>query len=164
MFDPTVFDNLKVVIEGDLYELDLEGHMKIVDRKDLIDLAALSRSFKMKMTVNDEVFGEIILSSDLENIAGELLQQNDRPGCTVSLSFYKYMERSADVNRAIHHWKNELTTVWGQERNISLYSILKYDSNEKNALKAEIMFERLIHEDNIDDLREMLTYLVDTLS
>ncbi|WP_315910922.1 hypothetical protein [Xylanibacillus composti] len=47
--DPTIFDNLRVVVEGALYERDLAGEILVVERRDLVDLAAFSRSFRMKV-------------------------------------------------------------------------------------------------------------------
>lgn len=38
MFDPTAFDNMKVVIEGAIYDLDLDGEISIIDRNDLLIL------------------------------------------------------------------------------------------------------------------------------
>ena len=32
MFDPTIYENLKVVFEGAVYDLDLDGHLTVGDR------------------------------------------------------------------------------------------------------------------------------------
>ena len=45
MFDPTIFDNLKVVAEGAVYDLDLQGEILITNRIDQVDLATLSRYY-----------------------------------------------------------------------------------------------------------------------
>ncbi len=34
MFDPTAFDNLKVIVEGAVYDFDLHGDILVTDRKD----------------------------------------------------------------------------------------------------------------------------------
>lgn len=36
MFDPTAFDNLKVIVEGAVYDFDLHGDILVTDRKDMI--------------------------------------------------------------------------------------------------------------------------------
>ncbi|QNG61538.1 hypothetical protein H4O14_08705 [Bacillus sp. PAMC26568] len=41
MFDPTAFDNLKVVLEGEIYDADLEGIIEVIKRKDIVDLQQL---------------------------------------------------------------------------------------------------------------------------
>ncbi len=77
MFDPTAFDNMKVVIEGAIYDLDLDGEINIIDRNDLINLAKMSRSFdvsfKLPGNKTRQVIAKIILKSNLENLAAELL-------------------------------------------------------------------------------------------
>lgn len=45
MFDPTAFDNLKVIVEGAVYDFDLHGDILVTDRKDMMDLASLSRIY-----------------------------------------------------------------------------------------------------------------------
>jgi hypothetical protein len=41
MFDPTAFDNMKVVLEGALYDLDIMGEIIITDRNDLFNTAKM---------------------------------------------------------------------------------------------------------------------------
>jgi len=48
MFDPTAFDNLKVVLEGAGYDFDLGGEIDIVDRKDLFDFAHYERKYQIQ--------------------------------------------------------------------------------------------------------------------
>ncbi|MCV9888442.1 hypothetical protein [Metabacillus halosaccharovorans] len=47
MFDPTVFDNLKVVIEGYIYDMDIDEQISVTDRSDIIDLAKMSRQYSI---------------------------------------------------------------------------------------------------------------------
>ena len=47
MFDPTAFENIKVVLEGAVYDLDLNGEIIIIDRNDLINTAKLSRKYEL---------------------------------------------------------------------------------------------------------------------
>lgn len=48
MFDPTVFDNLKVVLEGCVYDYDLEDKIVVTGRNDIVDLATLTRTFSIR--------------------------------------------------------------------------------------------------------------------
>jgi hypothetical protein len=50
MFDPTVFDNLKVVLEGCVYDYDLEEKIAVTGRSDIVDLATLTRTFSVRFT------------------------------------------------------------------------------------------------------------------
>lgn len=51
MFDPTAFDNLKVVFEGAVYDLDLSGDIQILDRKDLFDFAHYDRCYQIRYSL-----------------------------------------------------------------------------------------------------------------
>lgn len=42
MFDLIVFDNLKVIVEGVVYDFDLYGDIFVIDWKDMMDFVLLS--------------------------------------------------------------------------------------------------------------------------
>lgn len=163
MFDPIAFDNLKVIIEGDLYDLDLEGQIQVVDRKDIIDLARMSRNFAMDISTTGKIIGRVELSSDIENIAGELQSRIDRPGCTVKVSFFRELKDSSNYQDVLTQWKKELQTIWGVEWNISFFATFGFEKEVPIKLSAEIHFNRFIYEDNVDDLRALLVYVIDSL-
>jgi IS4 transposase len=48
MFDPTAFDNMKVIIEGLLYDKDLDGEYEITDRNDFVNLSKMDRLFSIR--------------------------------------------------------------------------------------------------------------------
>lgn len=163
MFDPTVFDNLKVIIEGAIYDLDLDGELQVVNRRDLVDLANMSRQFSMDIAVSAEMLGRVELSSNLENISGELLKRLDRPGCSVTVSFFQEVKRSSIIKEKLEQWKKEIQEIWGESWEIELSSTETLDSNQPLKLSATIRFDRLFYEDNIDDLEELLPYMMSTL-
>lgn len=163
MFDPTVFDNLKVIIEGAIYDLDLDGELQVVNRRDLVDLANMSRQFSMDIAVSAEMLGRVELSSDLENISGELLKRLDRPGCSVTVSFFQEVKSSSMIKENLEQWKKEIQEIWGESWEIELSSIETLDPNQPMKLSATIRFDRLFYEDNIDDLEELLPYMMSTL-
>ena len=78
MFDPTAFENMKVVMEGIFYDKDLSGEIIIVDRNDFINTAKLSRSydlsFQLPLAKKEKVTCKFTLSAELENLTAELLQ------------------------------------------------------------------------------------------
>ena len=47
MFDPTAFENMKVVMEGIFYDKDLSGEIIILDRNDIMNIAKLSRTYDL---------------------------------------------------------------------------------------------------------------------
>lgn len=163
MFDPTVFDNLKVIIEGAIYDLDLDGELQVVNRRDLVDLANMSRLFSMDIAVSAEMLGRIELSSNLDNISGELLKRLDRPGCSVTVSFFQEIKRSSLIKEKLEQWKKEIQGIWGESWEIELSSTETLDPDQPLKLSATIRFDRLFYEDNIDDLEELLPYMMSTL-
>ncbi len=96
MFDPTVFDNLKVAFENQLYDLDnLDKEITIVSRHDRMDLASMSREFRLGFTLqaNANVTAEICLEASLRDLADEILEEPEKyPGCTLRLFFYMTVE------------------------------------------------------------------------
>jgi hypothetical protein len=163
MFDPTVFDNLKVIIEGAIYDLDLDGELQVVNRRDLVDLATMSRQFSMDIAVSAEMLGRVELSSNLENISGELLKRLDRPGCSVAVSFFQEVKRSSIIKEKLEQWKREIQDIWGESWEMELSSTETLDPKQPLKLSATIRFNRLFYEDNIDDLQELLPYVISTL-
>lgn len=89
MFDPTVFDNLKTVLEGAVYEYDLEGGFQITDRHDQVDLAHLSRHYSLTFQNTDStVSGTIHLTNPETSWTGEILENNEQAlGCQLNLAF-----------------------------------------------------------------------------
>jgi hypothetical protein len=163
MFDPTVFDNLKVLVEGAIYDLDLDGELQVVNRRDLVDLATMSRQFSMDIAVSPKMLGRVELSSNLENISGELLKRLDRPGCSVTVSFFQEVKRSSIINERLEQWKKEIQDIWGESWGMELSSTETLDPKQPLKLSATIRFNRLFYEDNIDDLQELLPYVISTL-
>jgi hypothetical protein len=164
MFDPTAFDNLKTVLEGAVYDLDLEGEIVVIDRHDLVDLAHFSRTytitFRLASAHTPYVSCTIRLEMDLEQIAKELLRQAIRPGCTLSITFSLPIRQTA----ACSHIERVLRRVWGEERIIRQtlshefpHETLSYRN------EATIEFGRLIYEDNVSDLQEMIPYMITSL-
>lgn len=168
MFDPTVFDNLKVVIEGEVYDLDLHGDFEVLNRKDIIDLATLKReyaiTFKNKFHHVHIHSGEIQLSMDIQNLSGELLQQsNYMPGCIIQISFDLTI---SDCKKSPMKIEKIIQSVWGHERSVQQTISFSYSKTTTDTYKNYVVidFNRLIGEDNVDDVVEMIHYLCETLT
>ena len=51
MFHPTVFDNIKIALENQIYDYDnLDGILVVTDRSDLLNLALMSREFSLALS------------------------------------------------------------------------------------------------------------------
>ncbi|WP_429311202.1 hypothetical protein [Paenibacillus mucilaginosus] len=89
VFDPTIYDNLKTVLEGACYDLDAEGAFLITGREDLVDLASYSRTFRLRLRRTEgRCEASVALVSDLADFAGELRKVHiagEAPGARVQL-------------------------------------------------------------------------------
>jgi hypothetical protein len=165
MFDPTAFDNMKVVIEGALYDLDIIGEIAITDRNDLINIAKMSRKFDVSFQLpNSTVKAKMEMTSNLVNLAAELLpaiQSAKKAGCHLSLQFLIEHEEMEIDFLAV---ETILQNVWGSTRKIT--QLVQYHPLEIKSMHTHVInveFDRLISEDQIDDLVEMTEFIITTL-
>jgi hypothetical protein len=161
LFDPTVFENLKVVVEGAVYDRDLDGEIVVTNREDLVDLALMSRvyriSFQLKGTSASAVF---ILTVDTRNLAGEILEQTFVPGCNLQVRFVCLLSSLAYCEKI----QQLLEDIWGQERMIT--QRISYEYNKQNCSYEDeviVSFQKVITEDHTDDLIVVIEYMVETL-
>lgn len=166
MFDPTAFDNMKVVIEGALYDLDIIGEINITDRNDLINIAKMSRKFDVTFQLpHSAVTAKIEMTSNLVNLAAELLPaflSEQKAGCYLSLQFGIEHE---DMEIDFQAVETILQNVWGSTRKITqlvqFHPLETIDRKHTHIIKVE--FDRMIREDQIDDLVEMTEFIMTTL-
>ncbi|MCQ6273971.1 hypothetical protein JMM81_03130 [Bacillus sp. V3B] len=168
MFDPTAYENMRVVLEGIFYDKDLSGEIMIVDRNDIINTAKLSRiydlSFQLSTSPSSRVICRMKLKADIENLTAELLSSafsNKVAGCMVTIEFL--FEHNDDESFLIEI-ERVLKQIWGEERTIKLMVCREpLISLQKAKYTAHISFGRIIREDQVDDLTEMTEYMMKTL-
>lgn len=164
MFDPTAFDNMKVVLEGALYDLDLSGKIVVTDRNDLVNMAKMSRSFDVRFKLNSQtkVTAKLQLESQLIHLAAELLPENmakERSGCLVKLEFFH--EGISDES-FLNDIQKLMLEIWGNTRKI-LQSIVMYPFDSKVENRITVEFDRIVGEEQMDDLIEMIDFMMTTL-
>lgn len=172
MFDPTIFDNLKVVLEGRLYDMDAEGKIKVVGREDLVDLAGMGRTFRMKFGLGggrERFSTTITMCSGLTDFAGELRglhAAGERPGARLELLLDMPAELSEN-RRAVHDY---ISGIWGEDwlirherlEKLSL-QYLESDSTVHNgSYRIKLASSRKIDESHIDDMEALLEHLLQT--
>lgn len=169
MFDPTIFDNIKVVLEGEIYDLDLSGTVNVIGREDQVNLAAMTRKFIVKFKLADskkDLIAEINLSAGTEDLAKEILESREgyKPGCEIIIKFMTQVTEPKAQCRSIEEILNK---IWDDRPEIS--QILSYEykkeKQEKLILNNEITlnFGRKIDEDNIGDIHVLLEYTLRSL-
>ncbi|WP_163100927.1 hypothetical protein [Peribacillus alkalitolerans] len=175
MFDPTAFDNMKTVLEGAVYDQDLEGAILVTNRNDLLDLAQLSRCFKIdlqlrpiKQGTESTITASLVLRSSLENFAAELLSSENpsiwkNAGANLKIQFAIPMQLpSLD---SIQKLTSLLKKQWGENREI----IIKEEKTFENAVYRDsliystVQFARLVTEDQLEDLFELVNHVIKSL-
>jgi hypothetical protein len=173
VFDPTIYDNLKVVFEGALYDLDRAGRILVSWREDLVDLATMSRTFAMQVEKreNPTCTGRLELSSTLVDFASELRRlrlADEVPGAHLTLSF-ELPGRMVPKSPAL---QEHLQAVWGEVAEIvhERSSPFKPDPVKRaivelpeEVYRIGLYFRGKIDEDNIEDVVPLLEHFVSTL-
>lgn len=168
MFDPTAFENIKVVIEGEIYDKDLSGEIVVIDRNDWMNTAKLSRKYEISFSLPavgfSGLFATMTLEAGIENLSAELLYKETAQhlaGCTVNIEFS--MLHRNDTNVFIEIQK-VLEDIWGMERAINQIAHIPPLANSPEIKNTStVAFNRLVYEDQIDDLAEMINYMIASL-
>lgn len=170
MFDPTAFDNMKVVLEGAVYDHDFYGDITVTNRQDIVNLANLSRQFSMEMELKSHqsdipVVGVVSLSANLENLSAELLpnQSPFNEGSTIIVVLRMASQLEGILGGQL---LSVIEGVWGNSRHIEMVNST-YHNNKNGDIsyttECKISFGRLIKEEQMDDLTEMLDALIESL-
>jgi len=162
MFDPTVFDNLKVVIEGYIYDLDLEGKINVIGRSDIVDLASMVRKYLITIEDVRKSKRSILIEMEIPHreLSGELLETNEKPGCYVTVTFCE--------NNGTHEYDElllkKLKRSWGKQHFVKLFLTKEItDLSVKYHHKYIVEFQTLFGEDSIDDLINILDHSISLL-
>ncbi|MCA1054559.1 hypothetical protein LCM10_06130 [Rossellomorea aquimaris] len=157
MFDPTAFDNLKVVVEGAVYDLDLSGEISIIDRRDLFDFAHYERTYSIEYRLQGKTSSIILeLRADMGHFLAEKqgLTEKNEAGAEIVL-IYKGDE-------TILRLKEELVHAWGEDK---LWEwVESHSSLHPVRVKGILSFNRVITEEMVDDILQMVSYSVETLN
>ncbi|MCC2686616.1 MAG: hypothetical protein K0R75_3515 [Paenibacillaceae bacterium] len=165
MFDPTIFDNMKVVLEGAVYDLDLSGKFVVTDRVDRIELSTMSRTYSIQFCEQGkgECHAEIALEAGISDLAAELMQvKNSAPGCLLAIRFRHYIrsvEDCLDVGLAFED-------IWQGRPSIHQTISFVYDPMERPKRfmdLIELQFDRKLDEAQIDDFPELVRHVVISL-
>lgn len=171
MFDPTAFDNQKVIVEGAVYDRDFDGEIEVVNREDIVNLANLSRSFQIEFKLKNnaalhDVVGGIKMVATIENLSAELLtnQLNEKlTGSTIEV-FLRINEEVKEESAG--YIIQSLEKIWGKDRHI--YWVKEGTISNRNSVSNRssfiISFERLVLEEQMDDLIEMLDYIIQSIN
>ncbi|MEI4770085.1 hypothetical protein WAX74_10590 [Psychrobacillus sp. FJAT-51614] len=165
MFDPTIFENLKVAFENQVYDLDnIERKIHITNREDQIDLSILAREFSVQFSLVDpqDVTAEIVLKATLDELAGEILELPVKNiGCTLLLRFYKRVQNFPIQCNIIEQTIKE---IWEDDSKLTQTLSFLYNQEEPGYLDTiEVEFTRKINEEHMGEIEEFLEHVLETL-
>lgn len=166
-FDPTAYENFKIIIEGSLYDADFTGDIKVINRSELVDLAILSRTFEMQFALPESsgLIGGIQIRASLKNLADEILFHNDNLAAADIQVYFQYEEKDESKEEHANALAKALQHIWGNEREI-LTSITKHYRNqafEHLLNKLTVSFKRPVREEQADDLYELVDFAIQSL-
>ncbi len=166
MFDPTIFENLKVIVEGELYDLDLRGEISIIDRNDIVNLATMSRCFSIifQLLGASPLYSAIIkLEAGGEDLYSEILEMDEQHGCRLFLYIKYPINDLTDTPSLI---QDELALLWENrpiiEQEISFF--WTKDTSKRNYYsQITLQFDRKINESHISDFPQLIELLLKSL-
>ncbi|MFC9709164.1 hypothetical protein ACFTRD_13540 [Paenibacillus sp. NPDC056933] len=165
MFDPTIYDNLKVGFENHLYDLDnLDELISITDRKDQLEMAHMSREFTLQFCLRDcpEVTGEIVLSTSLEELATEILEiPGGQAGCRLRLRFGMMIKEPEIQCPAI---SSVLQQSWPEQRRVQHIHYIFEEQPATYDVTTEVHFDRSVNEDQMGDIPDLCEHMVNVLN
>ncbi|MFM9326716.1 hypothetical protein [Paenibacillus mesotrionivorans] len=173
MFDPTVFDNVKVMLEGEVYDRDLAGAIQVAAREDLVDLASLSRTFRIAFRAKPSAglyTAWVELSSSLRNIAAEILEQSKaEAGCSLTVSFIANIPHARGAEETnpqsvCAQADAAVKAVWGGQYQLEQQVTHTYGFGKETVSHTlRLLFGRTFTEAVIDDLPELVSHTIKTL-
>ncbi|WP_342535986.1 hypothetical protein [Sporosarcina sp. FSL K6-3508] len=165
MYDPTVFENLKVAFENHVYDLDnLERSISILNRTDQLDLAVMSRKYSIQFSLvsHHAVSVEIALNSSLQELADEILEaKGTEPGCLLSL---RVLINVQDMDTQCEQVENIIQTIWENDIEYRQTLSFHYGQTEPGFLNTvEIDFKPKLTEEHMGEIGEFLQHVLEML-
>ncbi len=167
MYDPTAYENFKIIIEGSVYEADFSGDILVTGRTENIDLAVLERAYGISFVLQEEksVTACIRVRSSLGQLSSEILEKEDgESGAFISIVF-NIDRKKTGSNTQVNEITECLKEIWGEGRIYKVELREKYVNGKPigNDILCEISFDRVITEEQADDLYTLVDYCIDSL-
>ena len=166
LFDPTIFDNLKVAIENQVYDLDnLDEIIRVTNRVDRLELSVMAREFALQFALveHPDITAEIRLDASIKDLAAEILEMpGETPACTLLVRFYMNVEVPEATCRQIDEI---LRSIWEPE--LPPIQTLSFEYGQDRVIyrnTAQLRFNRRINEDQMEDIPNLLDHVLQTLA
>ena len=167
MFDPTAYENFKIIVEGSVYDADFTGDIKVVNRAEIVDLSILSRNFEIQFQLvnNAEITAGIVVSSNIELLAGEIMLEDEKAaGAYIEIQFFSQQKEEV-LSGKVENITSELLELWGKDRRVETKTSLHYVNGEIThySWKSIVSFQRIVTEDQAENLYELIDYSIQSL-
>lgn len=165
LFDPTIYENIKVVIEGAIYDLDLAKKVTIINRIDRIELSTMSRYYAIQFELLNQpkISSELCLTAHISDFASEILEQVDHGrGCNLEIRFHTTIDDLVAECNTIHI---QLQNIWGNEHEIEQEISFQFNEHEAPKYHNEITlhFQQKMNENHIDDMPRLIDHILQSL-
>ena len=165
MYDPTVFENLKVTFENHIYDLDnLDQAVHILNRKDQLDLAVMARSFTIRFSRvgYPSVIVDLTLDSSLKELADEILEvKGSEPSCKLTLLVRTFIQ---DVDRECEEIASILRTVWENDISYTQTLSFRHEQTEPGFMnRIHIHFNPKLTEEHTCEIAAFLKSVLDMM-
>jgi len=149
MFDPTAYENLKVILEGLMYEFDFNDSIVISKRDDFVNLANLSRTFRMSFfhpkDKTEKLEGTIELSANFQQLASEWFPFKEQPGANLEIQYIYYGELSEIMEKRVTKFLKEkfpfFDLEWMKRLHFGNRISYQFSLNKKSPLTEESIEE-----------------------
>jgi len=167
MFDPTAYENFKVILEGSIYDADFEGEIIVANRADIIDMAILSRKYAIDFVLKDDssIVGSIVIHANLKQLALEILHNNENDAGAYVEIIYRLDQKEEPKQEHLRLYERVLHDDWGGKRNILTDVRNSYQNGVYHSTTIQLMvsFNRLIPETQANDLYELAVCAIQSL-
>jgi hypothetical protein len=165
MYDPTIFENLKVAFENHIYDLDnIDEKIMIINRVDRMDLAILARDFSIQFKLVDQtdVTAEVVLQASVKELAGEILEvPGENLGCILSVRFTKTIQNVATQCPQI---EQVLNAIWETDIQLTQTLSFVYGQQASSYLDTiDMTFKSKINEEHMGDIADLLDHVLESL-
>jgi hypothetical protein len=166
MFHPSVYDNLKVVLEGAVYDADFEQKILICGRSDLLDMATAFRQYKILFNMkeaSEDLTGHVAISSNLEALYQEKI--NDRPEKAGCLLEYGIILPVKDIDKECVDIQQILQKRYGHIADVQQHLSYQFGKprGKYNNL-VTIKYKQPVGEDEIPFLEDSLPLFFETMA
>jgi hypothetical protein len=165
LFDPTIYENLKIVLEGAVYDLDLSGTLFVTQRTDRVELSSMSRYYAIEFMQTGHAANkaELILQAHLRDLAAEILENViEAPGCTLEIVLRTWVK---DPNQECPVIEAKLKEIWEERPTITQSLSFHYKDQlpEVYLNQIKLQFGRKVDEGQIDDFPHLIRYALESL-